>query len=127
MTRSAEKLLAAMRRRPAGGWKWRDLDRLYSKHGFVRRKGGKHTTYTHPKHPHLQAAVSRKRPEQFTDDSWGYMARVTELPGCECHGDTPDEARADLEQVKALFLETMLGNGLTPPEPSRSEFLSKSA
>ena len=60
-------------------------------------------------------------PEQFTDGSWGYMARVTELPGCECHADTPDEARADLEQVKALFLETMVENGLTPPEASQTQ------
>ena len=61
MTRRAEKLLAAMRRSPASGWKWRDLDRLYSHRGFVRREGGKHTVYTHPKHTHLQATVSRKR------------------------------------------------------------------
>ena len=65
-------------------------------------------------------------PEPFTDGSWGYMARVSELPGCECHAGTPDEALADMEKVKALFLETMLGNGLTPPEPSQAGTRSRS-
>ncbi len=31
-------------------------------------------------------------PEDCTDDTQCYVARVTELLGCESHGDTPEEA-----------------------------------
>ena len=43
-------------------------------------------------------AVFRKVPE-------GYIAFVEELPGANTHGDTLDEARANLEEAVGLVLE----------------------
>lgn len=55
--------------------------------------------------------------EDCTDGTRCYLARVVELPGCESHGDTPREARRNLQAAKRLFIETLLGNGLNPAEP----------
>lgn len=41
------------------GWGWKDLDRLYTSYGFVKREGGKHTVYWHPDRPGLLATVAR--------------------------------------------------------------------
>ncbi len=54
------KLLDALKRSKADVG-FRQLDRLYTSFGFVRREGKRHVIYTHPRHPQLQAAVSRKR------------------------------------------------------------------
>ncbi len=44
--------------RSKGGWRARDLDRLYRGFGFEYRKGGPHTVYFHPRFPDLTAAVT---------------------------------------------------------------------
>lgn len=59
-------------------------------------------------------AVTR---EQCTDDSTCYMARVVELPGCESHGDTPEQALRRLNEAKELFIASMLEDGVVPEEP----------
>ena len=46
-----------------------------------------------------------------------FVARVIDLPGCESHGDTPDEALKNLESAKRLYVESMLEDGLVPPAP----------
>ncbi len=43
-------------------------------------------------------------PEECTDGAQCYVARVTELPGCESHGDTPEEALANLMDAQRLYL-----------------------
>lgn len=53
-----EKLRARLARTKQG-CRQRELDRLYVSYEFVKREGKKHTIYTHPRYPKLQAAVAR--------------------------------------------------------------------
>jgi len=53
--------------------------------------------------------------EDCTDDTRCYVARLTELPGCESHGMTPDEALDSLEDAKRLYIESMIEDGIEPP------------
>jgi predicted RNase H-like HicB family nuclease len=46
-----------------------------------------------------------------------YLARHPDLRGCMSHGATPEEARANLDDARALYLSTMIENGVTPPLP----------
>jgi hypothetical protein len=56
-----EALLARMVRTKAG-WRYRDLDRLYTSFGFDKREGGNHTVYSHRRDPReLRTTVSRHR------------------------------------------------------------------
>ena len=52
--------------------------------------------------------------EDCTDGTRCYVARVTELLGCESHGTTPDEALANLEDAKRLYIESMIEDGIEP-------------
>lgn len=54
--------------------------------------------------------------EECTDGAPCYFARVVELPGCESHGDTPQEALRNLQEAKRLFLATLLKNGARPSQ-----------
>jgi len=56
-------------------------------------------------------------PDKCTDGSDCYLARIVELPGCESHGDTPEEALANLEDAKNLFITSMIEDGVEPPVP----------
>lgn len=49
-----------------------------------------------------------------------YVARHPDLPGCMSHGTSLEEAIANLEEAKRLFIESMLESGLYPPPPSAS-------
>ena len=51
-------------------------------------------------------------------DAPPYMAQVPELPGCEAQGATEEEALAELREVKRLFIETMIEDGVEVPEPN---------
>lgn len=53
------------------------------------------------------------------DDGKGpyYVARVAELPHCLIHGDTPEEAVREIEEVKRDWIKSNLERGLTIPEP----------
>ena len=46
-----------------------------------------------------------------------YLAFVAELPGCESHGDTPAEALENLEDAMALYIQSLLEDGLGLPFP----------
>ena len=54
------------------------------------------------------------------DDGDGeyYVARVAELPHCIIHGDTPQEAIAEIEEVKLDWIKSNLVRGLKVPEPT---------
>jgi len=56
------------------------------------------------------------------DDGDGpyYVARVAELPHCMIHGSTPQEAIADIEEVKLDWIKSNLARGLKIPEPVRT-------
>lgn len=49
------------------------------------------------------------------DDCW--IADVPDLKPCSAHGDTPDEAIANIQNAIALWLETAIESGLVIPEP----------
>jgi predicted RNase H-like HicB family nuclease len=53
------------------------------------------------------------------DDGQGvyWVARVVELPHCLIHGDTPEEAIREIEEVKRDWIESNLERGLKIPEP----------
>lgn len=53
------------------------------------------------------------------DDGDGpyYVARVAEFPHCMIHGDTPQEAIAEIYGVKLDWIKSNLERGLKIPEP----------
>lgn len=48
-----------------------------------------------------------------------YLARHPELPGCCAQGDTPDEARAALDEVRAAYLAHLAAHKLPAPDAAR--------
>ena len=57
-------------------------------------------------------------PQVTTDGEMVYLARHPELAGCMAHGDTPEDAALALNDARALYVESMLEDGLTPPFPT---------
>lgn len=53
------------------------------------------------------------------DDGGGvyWVARIAELPHCLIHGDTPEEAIKEIEEVKKDWIKSNLNRGLKIPEP----------
>lgn len=49
------------------------------------------------------------------DECW--IADVPDLKPCSAHGDTPEEAIANIQNAIELWLETAVENGLAIPEP----------
>lgn len=49
------------------------------------------------------------------DDCW--IADVPDLKPCSAHGDTPDEAIANIQNAVELWIETAHERGLPIPEP----------
>ena len=56
---------------------------------------------------------------EMWDDGNGpyWVARVVELPHCLIHGDTPEEAIAEIMEVKKDWIKSNLERGLKIPEP----------
>ena len=46
-----------------------------------------------------------------------FVADVPELPGCAAHGDTHEEALANVQVAIALWLDTCKEEGVPPPNP----------
>ncbi len=59
-------------------------------------------------------------PQPTTDGQMIYFASIEELPGCNSDGETPDEARGNLEDAFDLYVTTSLLDGVTLPAPSPS-------
>lgn len=56
--------------------------------------------------------------EQWDDGKGPYwVARVAELPHCLIHGDAPEEAVREIEEVKRDWIKSNLERGLSIPEP----------
>ncbi len=56
--------------------------------------------------------------EMWNDGKGPYwVARIAELPHCLIHGDTPEEAVAEIEEVKRDWIKSNLERGLKIPEP----------
>lgn len=49
------------------------------------------------------------------DDCW--IADVPDLKPCSAHGDTPDEAIANIQNAIDLWLESAVESGLAIPKP----------
>jgi len=56
---------------------------------------------------------------EMWDDGEGpyWVARIAELPHCLIHGDTPEGAIAEIEEVKRDWIKSNLERGLKIPEP----------
>ncbi len=59
-------------------------------------------------------------PDCGSDGEQLYFATVAELPGCESHGATPEEAARNVRDAMSLYLSSMLEDGLVPPEPQEN-------
>jgi len=46
-----------------------------------------------------------------------WVARIAEFPHCLIHGDTPEEAITEIEEVKRDWIKSSLGRGLKIPAP----------
>jgi predicted RNase H-like HicB family nuclease len=56
--------------------------------------------------------------EQWDDGEGSYwVARIAELPHCLIHGDTPEEAIKEIQEVKMDWIKSNLERGLRIPEP----------
>jgi antitoxin HicB len=68
-------------------------------------------------------AVPITYPYDLTRDEQegGYFAEHPDLPGCAAQGETADEAIANLDVARELWIETRLEDGLPVPEPMREE------
>jgi len=64
--------------------------------------------------------------EEATDGSIVYRAEIPELPGCMSHGETPQEARQNLEEAKDLYIETLSEQGRPVPRPIEATVSSTS-
>jgi len=53
------------------------------------------------------------------DDGKGpyWVARVVELPHCMIHGDTPEEAVKEIQEVMKDWIKSNLERGLPIPDP----------
>lgn len=57
---------------------------------------------------------------QTTEGLPCYVACHPELPGCMSHGDTAEEAIANLSEARELYIKTLLEKGLEVPLPKSS-------
>jgi predicted RNase H-like HicB family nuclease len=55
------------------------------------------------------------------DGEGDFVAKIDELPGCSSHGRTREEALANLDEAKTLWIQDCLENGDPVPVPSESE------
>ncbi len=56
----------------------------------------------------------------WSDEDECWIANVPDLRYCSAHGDTPDEAFAEIQIAKRLWLESMREHGEPLPEPSQT-------
>jgi predicted RNase H-like HicB family nuclease len=58
-------------------------------------------------------------------DGEGFHAFVPALPGCHSHGETLDEARANIAEAAELHLECMLEDGEDIPIETQPYFVTR--
>ncbi len=54
----------------------------------------------------------------YSPEDGGYIADIPDLPYCSAYGDTPEEALAQVQKAKALWIETAQAEGRPIPQPS---------
>src|ERR1700739_2073747 len=52
----------------------------------------------------------------------GFFARHPDLPGCTAEGETPEDAIANLDESRRLWIEARLEGGYPVPEPESEEY-----
>lgn len=60
-------------------------------------------------------------PDVTTDNEPCYLAYHPELEGCMSHGDTPNEALRNLQEVTELYISALLDKDLKVPIPQGVE------
>ncbi|MEX6506392.1 type II toxin-antitoxin system HicB family antitoxin [Jiella sp. M17.18] len=68
-----------------------------------------------PFNPHAYAVTVRPLSEE---DGGGFLATISDLPGCMGDGETEMEAIADVRSAARSWAEGALKDGETIPEPS---------
>ena len=63
----------------------------------------------------------RVEPDRGTRGEQLYLTSVDELPGCQSHGDTREEALASLRDALELYIGSMLEDGVAFPEPGTAQ------
>ena len=53
----------------------------------------------------------------WSNEDHCFIAEVPELPGCMAHGDTQENALAEIKTAMELWLDTAQQDGVTIPEP----------
>ena len=61
----------------------------------------------HPKHDSLSYYLSLDYPIDVYPEEQGFTVMIHDLPGCISQGKTMDEAIANIERAKQLWLETV--------------------
>ncbi len=56
----------------------------------------------------------------WSDEDECWIANVPDLRYCSAHGETPEEAFAEIQIAKRLWLESMREHGESLPEPSHA-------
>lgn len=57
----------------------------------------------------------------YPDPTGGFTAEIKDLPGCLTQGETADEAMENIQDAKALWIETTYDDGKEIPVPSTDE------
>ena len=74
----------------------------------------RNTTEEYLRLPYTRTVVS----DQGTRGESLYLASIEELPGCQSHGATPAEALENLDDALALYIDSLLEDGIEPPLPA---------
>lgn len=76
-------------------------------------------THSHP----LDYYLNLKYPMSiYPEEDGGYVVLVPDLPGCMAQGETLEEALANIEEARELWIETVYTNGKQKiPRPSQRE------
>ncbi len=53
----------------------------------------------------------------YSEEDGGYIADIPDLDSCSAFGDTPEEALAEVELAKKMWLEAAGARGASIPEP----------
>ena len=59
-------------------------------------------------------------PDQLDPDTPVFFVTNPELPGCNSHGETMEEALENLEDARVLYIASLLEDGLDIPEPEHA-------
>ncbi len=62
-------------------------------------------------------------PDRTTDGLLCYRAYHPELPGCMSHGETPEEAIANLTEARKIYIKVLLEKNQSIPLPKSSSMV----